>query len=167
MKDGIEDAGTLVLLVSQASLASPYVEEEWRGAIKKGHKLVLVVYETVVLPEALQGFPTFDFRTGFQKNLMNIIAYLKEEAEPRYDLIPRPKHIKIASKIPRVIWVVLFAQFSLLLGMILVFLSFLIFHPIQDVLNTIGPGLLSFAFIFFGLGFWHGKSFLRHKLIYK
>lgn len=167
LKDGIENAGILVLIVSQASLASPYVEDEWRGAIKKGNEIVLVVFEAVEIPESLQTFPTFDCRNGLKTNLGSIIAYLKEEAEPRYDKIPKPKRIEIANKIPRVIRLVLIAQFSLLLGTILVLLFFLVLFPTQVILDNVGPAFLVLTLIFFGLGLWHGNLFLRNKLNFK
>jgi hypothetical protein len=44
LKDGISEAKTLVLIVSKASLASEYVEVEWKGVAAKGGQLVLVIF---------------------------------------------------------------------------------------------------------------------------
>lgn len=167
LKDGIRDAGLLVLVVSEASLASPYVEEEWRGVLSKGDKVVLAVYENVDLPAALQGLPTYDFRTGFQKKMHDLAAYLKGEADPKYDKFSSPSRLSVFSRMPLAVWITLIAQFSLLISSILVLLFFFTFESAWEVFNNMGPVAVVLISIFLTVGIWYGGPFLRHRQTYK
>ena len=44
IENGIAEADTVLLVVSQAALASKYVEMEWEQAIEPGKRIVLVLF---------------------------------------------------------------------------------------------------------------------------
>ena len=69
LKNGVSEASLMVLVVSQASLASPYTQAEWKGFAGKGNQLVLAIYEPVDLPDELRDLPVYDFRSGFNSKL--------------------------------------------------------------------------------------------------
>lgn len=171
LNDGIQDASTLVLVVSKDSLASSYVEDEWKEVARKGNKLVLVMFEKVDLPEALLGLPTYDFRNNFKKNTLALAAYLKGETEPRYDKVALPNRLRLSTKFPPAIWLTLAAQFSVMITLILVHVFILIFF-VQNITNneiniTIAKKSLLLLTISAIIGLWFAIPFLRHKQSYK
>ena len=51
---GLKKADTVLLVVSKASMASEYVELEWRHFLDKKKRLILLVFEAVDLPKELE-----------------------------------------------------------------------------------------------------------------
>lgn len=129
LKDGVQEAGRLILVVSTAALESEYVQAEWRGALQRGLPLVLAVYEPVELPEELKGLPTYDFRTRFEHTLERLVAYLKGEADAHHDPVPRPGKLGLSFKVPAVLWLTLIALFGAALVPLLGLLVALPFDP--------------------------------------
>ena len=119
LKDGVQDAGRLVLVVSQAALDSQWTKAEWQGMAGKGAQIVLAVFEPVVLPEELRGLPTFDFRSGFDKQAENLAAYLAGRIEPRHDRIEAPSRRGLPLKLPPALWLILLALAAPLLCAVL------------------------------------------------
>jgi hypothetical protein len=89
LSQGYENCDRLVLVVSQASLASKYVRDEWEAALRKGREVILAAMEEVEIPEELKGKPTFDFRETFDTAMAQLTAYLQGTGPARYDPIPR------------------------------------------------------------------------------
>ena len=53
---GLEDSDTVLLVVSKASMASKYVELEWRHFLDMEKRLILLIFEAVDLPKELEVF---------------------------------------------------------------------------------------------------------------
>ncbi len=104
LQSGVGDAARLLLVVSRASLASPWTRAEWQGMADKGAELVLVVFEDVVLPPALQGLPSFDFRAGFEAPLLDLLAWLEGRAPPRHDTVAPPSRLGLPRLMPAMLW---------------------------------------------------------------
>lgn len=159
LKSGISNAGTLVLVVSKASLASPYVEVEWKGVLEKGNPVVLAVYESVELPEELRALPSYDFRQGFQKKLADLSAYLKGETEPRYDKVAPPNRFRDMLRTPWPVLLIVCSYFTTLLACLAVF------YKLGD--SDISPIVIIPPVLSLALGLWYGIPFLGRKAIYR
>jgi hypothetical protein len=106
LQSGVGDATRLLLVVSKAALESPWTRAEWEGMAAKGAELVLVVFEDVVLPAALQGLPTYDFRAGFEPPLHALLAWLQGRVPPRHDAIPAPNRLGLPLRLPTMVWAI-------------------------------------------------------------
>ena len=158
LKDGIGQAGKLILVVSKASLASSYVEEEWRGVLESGNPVVLAICEPVVLPDELRGLPTYDFTRGFTGKLAEITAFLQGKAAPQYDRIAVPNAWRDYFRIP---WPAL----------LVISTYFLTFFTGAVGLYFIG-GDVDVPIIFtctlsLAILLWHGIPFLQRKPVYR
>ncbi|MFT6319446.1 MAG: hypothetical protein ACJAT4_000363 [Granulosicoccus sp.] len=167
LKDGISEAKTLVLIVSKASLASEYVEVEWKGVAAKGGQLVLVIFESVKLPDELKGLPTFDFRTGFEKNISALSSYLKGEAEPKFDKIISYNPFSWFSRKPAAVLKIIGAQFSIPILLILMFIFHGIFRSPPEMDDSLRTRFLVLGSLSLLMSFWYVIPLLRHKLSYK
>ena len=174
LEKGVKDAKQMVLVVSEASLASPYTQAEWQGFAEKGRKIALVIYEAVELPDELKNLPSYDFRSDFQKALKDLVAFLEAEAEPRHDPIPTPNSFDLPTQLPTAIWLTVFAQFGAFSALFLSLLLTLFLSPAQlwaQFTTSPLPGGVRFFFIMLGLAFLVGTRFalpfLQHKLVYK
>ena len=159
LREGIGQAGKLVLVVSRASLASSFVEEEWRGVLESGNPIVLAVFESVELPEELRGLPTYDFRRSsvFKSKLGQLIDFLKGEAPAIQDNISPPSRFRDSFKTP--------------LPVVLIVLAFLT-TPLAcaimvSQLYVVQSWWLLFAVIATGIGIWYLPPFLRGKQVYR
>lgn len=167
LKDGIGEAKTLVLIVSKASLASEYVEVEWKGVAAKGGQLVLVIFESVKLPDELLGLPTFDFRTGFEKNIIALTSYLKGKAKPKLDSISSFSPFSWFGKIPASIYIIMGAQFSLQILLILVLVFNETFSSAQEINDKLYFRFLVLSVLSLLFSFWYVIPLLRHLQTYK
>jgi uncharacterized membrane protein (DUF441 family) len=165
LESGVLEAARLILIVSQASLESPYTREEWKTVVDRGDSVVLVLFEPIDLPEELRGLPTYDFRSGFDRNLLDLVAFLKGAAEPRQDRIAAANRLGLSARLPGVIWLMLAAQFGCFVACILSLLVAVILTP-----STAKPSDAYFwcvtAFTFF-VGARYAVPFLHHTLEYK
>lgn len=60
---GVDESQVILLLVSKASVASQYVELEWRRVLtEKTKRIILLIFEAVDLPPELEKFEWVDFR---------------------------------------------------------------------------------------------------------
>ena len=109
LKAGYENCERLVLVVSQAALASPYVEVEWDTALKNGREVILVVVEDVDIPEKLYGRPTFDFRGDFDRAMELLASYLTGNLPAQHDPIQPPGRFPVPLQMPPAIWAILAA----------------------------------------------------------
>jgi len=104
LKAGVGDAARLLLVVSRASLESPWTRAEWEGMAAKGAELVLVIFEDVALPPELQGLPSYDFRAGFDAPLRDLLAWLEGRAPPRHDAVAPPNRLGLPRRLPPMLW---------------------------------------------------------------
>jgi hypothetical protein len=77
IEKGIRESDTILLVVSKASLASEYVELEWREFLKMKKRFILLIFEAVDLPKELEPFEWVDFRGSYRKGLKELFAQLK------------------------------------------------------------------------------------------
>ncbi len=82
IENGIVAADTVLFVVSEAALASKYVEMEWKQAIKLDKRIVLVLFESTKLPPELTQYEWADFRTAFEKSVIKLTNLLKNPAKP-------------------------------------------------------------------------------------
>ena len=167
LKDGISEAKTLVLIVSKASLASEYVEVEWKGVAAKSGQLVLVIFESVKLPDELKGLPTFDFRTGFEKNISALSSYLKGETEPKFDKVISYNPFSWFNKKPTSVLKIVAAQFSIPILLILMFIFHETFRSPPEMDDSLRTRFLVLGSLSLLMSFWYAVPFLRHKQTYK
>lgn len=159
LKEGYENCERLILIASSAALASPYVEVEWRTALENGREIILVVVENIEIPEVLQAFPVFDFRTRFNTRTLQLIDYITGADSPRKDNIPPPGKFPFSLHHPVAIWMALATQ---ILPFLCAFLLSLLFLSIENIWFLVGSllgGVLIFAL--FTRRFW------KHELNYQ
>ena len=174
LKDGIRSARQMVLVVSEAALASPYTQAEWQGFAEKGEKIALALFETVELPDELKNLPVYDFRGDFNTKLRELAAFLKAESEPHRDRIPPVNRFDLPTKMPRAIWLILGAQFAVFISLLVSFLLALLLNTTElwrQLQSSPLPGGMRFFLLMLGLSFLIGVRyalpFLHHKLEYK
>jgi hypothetical protein len=165
LKSGVRQAAQLILIVSKAALESPYTREEWTEVVKRGDPVVLVIYEPVDLPHELQGLPTYDFRSGFNRNLRDLVAFLKGDAEPRHDRVPAANRFGLSTRLPGTIWLTLAVQFGCLIACILSLLVAVILRPVKETISH--PYFWYVATFSLVVGAWYAVPFLRHALEYR
>lgn len=79
---GIDGAEIVLLVVSEAALASKNVESEWRRALAQGKRIILVIFAAVALPPELHTCEWVDFRTSFHHGLRQLVARFDAPAVP-------------------------------------------------------------------------------------
>ncbi|MFK7774412.1 MAG: toll/interleukin-1 receptor domain-containing protein [Saprospiraceae bacterium] len=167
LKDGVKKAKTLILIVSKASLASEYVEVEWKGVAAEGGQLVLAIFESVELPEELFGLPTFDFRTDFDENISALSSYLKGEGEPQFDKISSYNPFSWFGRKSSSILKIMMAQFGIPILLILIFVLYEGFNSSPEIDTVFRDRFMVLAGLSLLMSFGYAIPFLRHKLSYK
>ncbi len=82
IEHGLVTSDVCVLVVSTESLASKYVELEWKRALELGKRVVLAIFQAVPLPPELQNCEWVDLRTQFKKNAHQLIHILTHPQPP-------------------------------------------------------------------------------------
>lgn len=95
---GLNDADTVILVVSKESIASKYVELEWRHFLQLNKRLVLVIFEAVDLPKELEKYEWVDFRGQYEKGLKELVTQLNQPMKEEH---PVPE---TGFKIPLMVW---------------------------------------------------------------
>ena len=95
---GLDDADTVLLVVSKASLASKYVALEWQHFLDTHQRVILLIFEAVDLPPELEKFEWVDFRGSYQAGLKELFAQLKQPIDEEH---PAPE---TGFKAPLVVW---------------------------------------------------------------
>jgi len=173
LKEGVGEASLMVLVVSQASLESPYTQAEWKRFAGKGNRLVLAIYEPVDLPQELHDLPAYDFRSGFNSKLRDLAAFLKGNAEPRHDRVPSANRFGISATLPGAVWCTLAAQFGTLIACLLGLVLAVILNSAELLEQAIPPFRweTKFFLVMVGLSLIFGITYAvplqRHKLEYK
>lgn len=99
IKAGLERSDTVLLVVSKASLASEYVELEWRHFLETNKRVILLVFEAVDLPKELEKYEWVDFRGNYKKALAELFSQLDKPIQEDH---PVPER---GFKIPLIVWV--------------------------------------------------------------
>lgn len=96
---GLDESEIILLVVSKESMASKYVELEWRRVIKEENKrIILLVFEAVDLPEVLEKYEWVDFRGNFEVGIKELVGQLNAPVQEEH---PVPE---TGFRVPRVVW---------------------------------------------------------------
>ena len=74
---GLDEAGLILVIGSQAAFASVYVNYEWERGLNSGIPIIVLLYEECQLPQALQSASRIDFRRNFQIALQRLIHSIR------------------------------------------------------------------------------------------
>ena len=74
--EGIRQADVFLLVVSKESMASANVRSEYQYALEQKKRIILIIFEAVSLPPALQNCEWIDFHTSFGKKKKELLAQL-------------------------------------------------------------------------------------------
>ena len=96
---GLDDAGTVLLVVSKASLASENVALEWRHFLEMDKRVILLIFEAVDLPKELEKYEWVDFRGSYKVGLDELFSQLKQPIQEEH---PVPES---GFKMPGIVWV--------------------------------------------------------------
>lgn len=125
IEKGLNECDVIVLVVSKASLASQYVELEWRKVMQQNKRVILALFEAVDLPTELENVEWVDFRGNYKTGIRELISQLQTPTAEKYRTPEK------GVKIPSAVWAAvilaacagffsLFAFWSILLPIILV-----------------------------------------------
>lgn len=104
---GLKEAEVILLVVSKDSIASQFVELEWRHVLEYEHKrIILAIFEAVKLPPELKKYEWVDFRGSYEAGLKELISQLKS---PIQEVKPAPE---TGFKAPIIVWVTLIFAIS-------------------------------------------------------
>jgi hypothetical protein len=81
---GLAETEVIVLVVSKASLASKYVEMEWRRVLTEKKRVILAIFEAVDLPKELEPFEWVDFRGNYKKALAELFSQLEKPIREKH-----------------------------------------------------------------------------------
>jgi len=95
---GIEDSEVIILVVSNAAMASEFVELEWKNVLKLNKRVILAIFEAVDLPEDLECYEWVDFRGKYEDGLEELMRQLDQPEEEDH---PAPE---TGFKVPQIVW---------------------------------------------------------------
>lgn len=99
IEKGLDESEVILLVVSKESMASKYVELEWRQVIQEEDKrIVLAIFEAVDLPDVLEQYEWVDFRGNFKAGIDELVGQLESPVEEEH---PVPE---TGFKVPGIIW---------------------------------------------------------------
>ena len=110
IESGIDGADVVLLVVSSASINSKNVEPEWKRALARGKRILLLIFEAVSLPPELQGCPWVDFRSNYKHALRQLMDWIERPGPVQ---APAPQ---AGFKAPPIFWVSLFLSVVVLIG---------------------------------------------------
>ena len=96
---GLNEADTVLLVVSKASLASKYVALEWQHFLETNKRVILLIFEAVDLPKELEKYEWVDFRGSYKAGLNELFSQLNQ---PIVEEHPVPE---TGFKAPAIVWV--------------------------------------------------------------
>ncbi|MBA2436050.1 MAG: TIR domain-containing protein [Chthoniobacterales bacterium] len=91
----LDEAQTVILVATPASLRSPHVEREWKRALAQGDRLVVALFRSCKLPPEIRPCRVVDFRGPFGAALQRLKRLLDEPEEASLRLTK-------SSRLPRV-----------------------------------------------------------------
>lgn len=103
---GLNDSDTVLLVVSKASIASEYVELEWRHFLDTNKRVILLIFEAVDIPQELEKYEWVDFRGSYQAGLKELFSQLKHPIQEEH---PVPE---AGFKVPGMVWVAFFTSIA-------------------------------------------------------
>lgn len=95
---GLDESEVVLLVVSKDSLASKYVEMEWRRVLKENKRVILLIFEAVDLPVELGKFEWVDFRGSYEAGIKELVGQLESPVQEEH---PAPE---TGFKVPGVVW---------------------------------------------------------------
>jgi hypothetical protein len=104
IEKGLKDADTVLLVVSRASIASEYVELEWRHFLDTNKRVILLIFEAVDIPTELEKYEWVDFRGSYQAGLKELFYQLKQPIQEEH---PVPES---GFKVPFMVWLAFFTS---------------------------------------------------------
>ena len=154
---GIDGADVVILIVSKESIQSKNVEPEWKRALDRGKRIVLLIFEAVPLPAALQTCEWVDFRSNYTSVFQELVRRIDQPAPAQS---PPPQ---TGFKAPPTFWISLLLSGVVLMGSIpawwtLVVPYVLIPLPWQIykrnyIFHRVVPTLLALPFVYW-LSWW-------------
>ena len=96
---GLNEADTVLLVVSKAALSSEYVALEWRHFLEAKQRVILLIFEAVDLPKELEQFEWVDFRGSYKAGLNELLSQLKQPIKEEH---PVPE---TGFKAPWIVWI--------------------------------------------------------------
>lgn len=108
----IDAADVVLLIVSKESIASKNVEPEWKRAVGRNKRILLLIFEAVPLPPELQSCEWVDFRTNYQSAIQELIKRIDQSGTSQA-LPPQ-----LGFKAPPVFWVSILLSIVVLIGSI-------------------------------------------------
>jgi len=79
--EGIRQADVFLLIVSKASMSSPAVGLEYKQALERKKRIILIIFEATNLPASLQASEWIDFRSSFRKRKKDLLTRLDEPVQ--------------------------------------------------------------------------------------
>ncbi len=76
----LDDAETVILVATPASVRSPYVEREWKRALAQGDRLLVALFRSCKLPPEMQEARMVDFRGRFRSALKRLTQLLEQKS---------------------------------------------------------------------------------------
>ena len=76
----IDAADVVLLVVSSESINSKNVEPEWKRAVDRGKRILLLIFEAVPLPRELQTCDWVDFRSNYREGFRQLLDKMERPA---------------------------------------------------------------------------------------
>jgi hypothetical protein len=108
----IDAAEVVLLIVSKESIASKNVEPEWKRAVARNKRVILLIFEAVPLPEDLQSCEWIDVRHNYPRALQQLVKQIDKSSPPQ------ASPPQSGFKAPPVFWVSLFLSIIVWIGSI-------------------------------------------------
>ncbi len=89
LDDGVQNAKTILLVVSKASMSSLPVKDEWTKSLAKGRRIILILFEPCKIDPGLTGLEWVDFTKPFDKAIRKLIGILARSTQPAPSTPPR------------------------------------------------------------------------------
>jgi hypothetical protein len=106
----IDGADVVLLVVSRESLGSKNVAPEWKRAVERHKRILLLIFEAVPLPPELRDCEWVDFRSNYQRAFQQLLTCM-EGPTPARTSPPQA-----GFKAPLVFWVSLLLSVVVLIG---------------------------------------------------
>ncbi len=159
----LDEAHTVVLVATPASMRSPYVEREWKRALAQGDRLIVALFRSCKLPPEMEPARVVDFRGSFRPALRRLTALL---AEPRQTTpcLTTASRVPRLPRLPPLVGLMMLMLFSVFLAPLAIFGDWQGLNLEEEPI-----GFRIFAWImlpfFFGLFAWHGGlAFLWRRM---
>jgi hypothetical protein len=147
IEEGLSGSGILVLVASQASIASPYVAKEWQHALENGKPIHIIYFEAVDLPPELaaSAVSIIDGRGGFEAIYPRLLACVKGETAI-HDPSPAKGRLGLPTKLAPALRTLVMSRIWLS-----VVYSWVILAEVFALAQTI-PSLNPYLFLLAGIG---------------